>query len=55
MFRYETHCHMIYTSACCHLDAKTIGRLYKSNDYDEIETVNAGRSPLCDRLGDVLA
>lgn len=36
MFRYETHCHTIYTSACSHLDAKTIVHLYKSNGYDGI-------------------
>lgn len=36
MFRYETHCHTIYTSACSRLDAKTIVRLYKSNGYDGI-------------------
>lgn len=36
MFRYETHCHTMYTSACSRLDAKTIVRLYKSNGYDGI-------------------
>ncbi len=36
MFRYETHCHTKYTSACSVLDAETLVRLYKENGYDGI-------------------
>ena len=34
MFRYETHCHTKYTSACSALDADTLVRLYLANGYD---------------------
>lgn len=36
MYRYETHCHTEYASACSQLDARTLVRLYKENGYDGI-------------------
>ena len=36
MYRYETHCHTKYTSACSQLDAETLVSLYLKNGYDGI-------------------
>lgn len=36
MYRYETHCHTLYTSACSRLDAETLVCLYKENGYDGV-------------------
>ena len=36
MYRYETHCHTKYTSACSRLDAKTLVRMYKESGYDGV-------------------
>ncbi len=33
MFRYETHCHTRYSSACSQLDAETLVSLYLKNGY----------------------
>ena len=34
MFRYEMHCHTLYSSGCSRLDAQTMIRLYLENGYD---------------------
>ena len=36
MYRYETHCHTLYASACSSLDAETMVALYLANGYDGI-------------------
>ncbi len=36
MYRYETHCHTLYTSACSRLDAVTLVRLFLENGYDGV-------------------
>lgn len=36
MFRYEMHCHTLYSSLCSRLDAQTMIRLYLENGYDGI-------------------
>lgn len=36
MYRYETHCHTKYTSACSRLDASTLVRMYRENGYDGV-------------------
>ena len=36
MYRYETHCHTLYASACSELDAETLVRLYRENGYDGV-------------------
>lgn len=36
MYRYETHCHTLYASACSVLDAEALVRLYRENGYDGV-------------------